>query len=85
MYLFCYTSKSFSVYDIPLIFFFFFFQTGLQDGYCGRQDPITITETTKRLLIKFVSDGTRNAPGFNATFNIQITQGKTFVSIVMSA
>ena len=48
---------------------------GLEDGYFGLQDPISITETTKRVLIKFVADGSRNAPGFNATYNIVITQG----------
>ncbi|XP_057304187.1 uncharacterized protein LOC130641408 [Hydractinia symbiolongicarpus] len=49
-------------------------KAGYTEGYCGKLDPFDVTAETKRVLIKFVSDSSRTFSGFNATFEIKITQ-----------
>ena len=52
---------------------------GQVQGYCGKNRPGqagTVSATTKRVLVKFVSDTNQNFKGFNASFTIEVTSAK---------
>ena len=73
-------SKRCRYYDHMMIYRKAFGQTnwetiGFQEGYCGEQIPFQISSSTKRIFVLFVSDDTQVFQGFNATYEIRITQG----------
>ena len=57
-----FTLNSFNIFDLYVI------QIGSSAGYCGQLDPFSLTTSTKNVLIKMVTDFTREKRGFNATF-----------------
>ena len=51
-------------------------------AYCGTRSIPAITAVSQRLLVKFVSDATRNDRGFNATYSIETIKGKSRISVI---
>ena len=47
-----------------------------EEGYCGEQHDLIVKDKTKRVFIVFKTDGSKTDEGFDATFEIKVTNSE---------